>query len=324
MLDLGGASTQIVFEPEFEDKSTLQPGDHVYDLKFAEQPHVLYQHSYLGFGLMQARRAANNLVGFNWLWSQASTVSEWDHISAKDEVRRSKQTRLIRPAAAPVHVQGFAQRGRARSARPQPGHHYRGRDRRRLRGVRKDDFRDDAQGRALRDWAVRIRRCVPAESNGDLWPRDHIRVRCAPSRAAMTPRSLSYFYDRLAPLGLGVNDSSFRLSELKQLAQDVCLGPTHASFGDKRWHPRFRSADVPEARKELEDRPEYCLDLTFMYLLLSLGYDLSDSRQLRIGKKIDGVELGWCVVQVRPQSDGDRSLGAAIAMLDNEDLQCRV
>ena len=88
VLDLGGASTQIVFEPEFEDKSTLQPGDHVYDLKFAEQPHVLYQHSYLGFGLMQARRAANNLVGFNWLWSQASTASEWDQISSKDEVRR--------------------------------------------------------------------------------------------------------------------------------------------------------------------------------------------------------------------------------------------
>jgi guanosine-diphosphatase len=46
---------------------------------------------------------------------------------------------------------------------------------------------------------------------------------------------------------------------------------------------------------ELADRPEYCLDLSFMYSLLSLGYELGDERELRTGKKIDGVELGWSV-----------------------------
>lgn len=46
---------------------------------------------------------------------------------------------------------------------------------------------------------------------------------------------------------------------------------------------------------ELSDRPEYCLDLTFMYSLLSLGYELEEEREIYIGKKVAGVELGWCV-----------------------------
>lgn len=49
---------------------------------------------------------------------------------------------------------------------------------------------------------------------------------------------------------------------------------------------------------ELEDRPEYCLDLSFMYSLLSLGYELGDDRELRTGKKINDVELGWYVLSV--------------------------
>lgn len=44
---------------------------------------------------------------------------------------------------------------------------------------------------------------------------------------------------------------------------------------------------------ELSDRPEYCLDLTFMYSLLSLGYELDEEREVWMGKKVEGVELGW-------------------------------
>ena len=76
---------------------------------------------------------------------------------------------------------------------------------------------------------------------------------------------------------------------------------------------------------ELEDRPEYCLDLTFMYSLLSLGYELAEDRTLRTGKKIDNVELGWSVqTQLHQILHADilhRALGAAIALLDG-DLTC--
>jgi len=65
VLDLGGASTQIVFEPIFEDEETkLEDGEHKYDLRFASKDHVLYQHSYLGYGLMRARASIHRLVEF--------------------------------------------------------------------------------------------------------------------------------------------------------------------------------------------------------------------------------------------------------------------
>jgi len=61
---------------------------------------------------------------------------------------------------------------------------------------------------------------------------------------------------------------------------------------------------------ELKGRPEWCLDLTFMYTLLRMGYEFEDEREVMIGKKIDGTELGWC-------------LGATIAMVGGE-LTCRI
>ncbi|KAI8853827.1 nucleoside phosphatase GDA1/CD39 [Chytridium lagenaria] len=55
IMDLGGGSTQIVFEPLVSDPP-LAPGDHRYDLKFNGRTYTLYQHSYLGYGLMEGRK----------------------------------------------------------------------------------------------------------------------------------------------------------------------------------------------------------------------------------------------------------------------------
>lgn len=67
VLDLGGASTQIVFEPFFPSAvpdTALEKGEHRYELSFGRKEHVLYQHSYLGFGLMRARKRVHRLVAF--------------------------------------------------------------------------------------------------------------------------------------------------------------------------------------------------------------------------------------------------------------------
>ena len=65
VLDLGGASTQIVFEPVFASSGMqLEEGEHKYDLQFGGRSHVLYQHSYLGCGLMCPRRHVHRLVDF--------------------------------------------------------------------------------------------------------------------------------------------------------------------------------------------------------------------------------------------------------------------
>ncbi|TPX53938.1 hypothetical protein PhCBS80983_g06103 [Powellomyces hirtus] len=54
IMDLGGGSTQIVFEPHSSDP--MEPGDHKYELRFGKHKYVLYQHSYDGYGLMQGRK----------------------------------------------------------------------------------------------------------------------------------------------------------------------------------------------------------------------------------------------------------------------------
>jgi guanosine-diphosphatase len=65
VLDLGGASTQIVFQPMFDKPdSSLVDGEHKYDLDFGGKKRELYQHSYLGYGLMKARSHVHQLVDF--------------------------------------------------------------------------------------------------------------------------------------------------------------------------------------------------------------------------------------------------------------------
>ena len=55
VLEMGGGSAQIVFEQK-ETTSSQLPGG-IVDLNFFNHPHHLYQHSFLGFGLMEARKA---------------------------------------------------------------------------------------------------------------------------------------------------------------------------------------------------------------------------------------------------------------------------
>ena len=113
---------------------------------------------------------------------------------------------------------------------------------------------------------------------------------------------LSYFYDRLSPLLPPNNNTPITISTIASTAREICKGR-------KTWlsHPVWGSD--AQLMRELDDRPEWCLDLTFMHALLRLGYEFEDGREVEIGKKVGGTELGWC-------------LGATIAMVGGE-LSCR-
>ena len=111
---------------------------------------------------------------------------------------------------------------------------------------------------------------------------------------------LSYFYDRINPLLPVAQRGKFlEISTIADLSKDVCAGP--ASW-EKRW------GSDKAIIQELEGRPVWCLDLTFMYTILRLGYEFGDDRQAKLGKQIDGTELGWC-------------LGATLSMI-GADITC--
>jgi guanosine-diphosphatase len=61
VFDLGGGSTQIVFEPEAA-LGEMHEGDHKYKLQYGGRDFLLYQHSHLGYGLMEARKAIHTEV----------------------------------------------------------------------------------------------------------------------------------------------------------------------------------------------------------------------------------------------------------------------
>ncbi|EMD31372.1 hypothetical protein CERSUDRAFT_162998 [Gelatoporia subvermispora B] len=274
VLDLGGASTQIVFEPKFDSlkpDSTLEEGEHKYELTFGGKTHVLYQHSYLGYGLMQARLGVHRLIEFMGNMRGSPT---------------DPATKIGNPCLA---------KGTTRLVEIDDERHS---EKWNVTMVGEDIGSFEACNRVVEIVMAKDAICEvkPCSFNGVYQPS---LMETFPSGDILL---LSYFYDRLQPFLTTMDPPPpIHVSTFETLAKQVCEGKPS---WEKYWG---NNADLME---ELEDRPEWCLDLTFMHALLRLGYELAGDRQIEIGKQIEGTELGWC-------------LGATLAMV-GADLKCRV
>eukprot|EP00668_Euglena_longa_P040816 GGOE01053727.1.p1 GENE.GGOE01053727.1~~GGOE01053727.1.p1 ORF type:complete len:425 (-),score=131.18 GGOE01053727.1:407-1681(-) len=95
--------------------------------------------------------------------------------------------------------------------------------------------------------------------------------------------AISYFYDRTQ---LEAPKPELTVGEFKTRAEAACkstvTGPTQGVL---------------------------CADLTYMYALLTHGYDLKDDQKLQIAKKINGIETAW-------------SLGAMVVLMKSTNLSC--
>jgi guanosine-diphosphatase len=264
VLDLGGGSTQIIFEPTFPDTprgglpTKLADGDHKYELNFGARDFDLYQHSYLGYGLMEAR---NNLH---------ATLLDSLHETHKDN---DDTTYLKKPITNPCIAPGMSREVDV----AMPPSHPLGKS-----------VTVNMTGPATtaptqcRYWAEKS---LHKDDECLIAPCAFKGVHQPPFEATFASHPvylLSYFYDRTVELGM---PESFTLRELQNLANRVCAG-------EEAWDV-FTA--VPKAVGELKGRPEYCLDLTFMYELLRSGYGMGIEREVRIAKKIKGRELGWCL-----------------------------
>lgn len=258
VFDLGGGSTQIVFEPTFKSPSggmpeKLSEGEHKYVFKTGGTTYELYQHSHLGYGLMAARESIHKTVAQATKDASPSNPS-WasDPISnpciapgmsrdvnvTLDSDGQTYQTTMVGPTT------------------PSPAQ---------CRGLAEKILMKDAEC-ALAPCSFKG---VHQPSLEKTFAREDVYI-------------FSYFYDRTQPLGM---PESFTVAELRDLTAKVCEGEEGwASFGA-----------VEGAMEELRGRPEYCLDLNFMVGLLHTGYEMGLQREVKIAKKIKGNELGWCL-----------------------------
>lgn len=266
VLDLGGGSTQIVFQPNFEGKantglpSQLAETDHKYELTFGGREFLLYQHSYLGYGLMEARNHLHSLVldaAHKENKDSASTAWLKDPIvNPCFQPGQSKEVKIElkgdHPLGAEVTVNMTGPSVGSTST---------------CRGL--------AEQTLLKDAECKLQPCA---FNGVYQPA------FSKVFAAEDVMLLSFFFDRTDVLGM---PSSFTLSELKALAERVCAGEASG-----KWDI-FHSKTG--ALEELHDGPDRCLDLNFMIALLHTGYEMPIDREVKIAKKIKNRELGWCL-----------------------------
>jgi guanosine-diphosphatase len=280
VFDLGGGSTQIVFEPTFKHASDggmpeqMQEGDHKYDLSFGGREFALYQHSYLGYGLMEARNNLHRTV-LEGMHENNPGSTAWLEKAIPNPCLGVGTSREVEVKLGETHALGDAIT--VNMTGPISG--------------------SPAQCRALSEKTLRKDaecKLAPCAFNGVHQPS------LDKTFAREEVFLFSYFYDRIAPLGMPEN---FTLRELKDLIARVCAG------GDA-WNV-FKS--VPGAIDELNDRPETCLDLNFMLALLHTGYEMPIDREVKIAKKIKGNELGWCLGASLPLLNKDSGWSCKIS-----------
>jgi guanosine-diphosphatase len=264
VLDLGGGSTQIVFQPTFPHVKAgglpdkLAEGDHKYLLSFGGRDFTLYQHSYLGYGLMEARDALHgSIIETLYQEHKEDADQEWLKKPIVNPCIAPTMSKKIKVPLPKGHALGelvtVNMTGPAEGAPAS------------CRGIAEKILQKDAEC-AIAPCSFRG---VHQPSFEKTFAREDVYL-------------LSYFYDRTQPLGM---PESFSLSELKDLARRVC-------HGEASWDV-FQG--VEEAIKELRDRPEWCLDLNFQLALLHTGYGMPIDREVKIAKQIKGNELGWCL-----------------------------
>ncbi len=275
VFDLGGGSTQIVFEPTFNEakKEAMAPGEHRYDLDFGGRKFVLYQYSHLGYGLMQGRNKIHQKVIETYLKDKEYSSSLIPITSSDDKIAKVTLTHAcfspedsaenveVKMENDDIYIVNF--NGPETSLAPQ--------------------CRFLAESVLNKELSCETE---PCSFNGVHQPslqRNFLRDN--------DMYIFSYFYDMTTPLGM---PTSFTLEEMKDLANTVCKG-------DSTWKSAFSSIDG--AVKQLEDEPHWCLDLNFMVSMLHTGYDIPLNRELKTAKTIKNRELGWCLGASLPLLD---------------------
>ncbi|KAF9329025.1 Guanosine-diphosphatase [Podila minutissima] len=187
ILDLGGASTQIVFEPSTIGGHSVAQGPNRYPMNFNGYEYTLFQNSYLGYGLFEARRQINDYVVAHPVDSQGIALTEGQY---------------AHPCMPVGHIQAFTTK-----------------DDRKVELVGISDKGTECRG-VVEAVFYKKKACNqgPCSFNGQYQPSlnhydDDIYA-------------FSFIFDRVAPFRLGSNTlaQEMTLQELEDLTDRVCIG----------------------------------------------------------------------------------------------------
>ncbi|KAL0085901.1 nucleoside phosphatase GDA1/CD39 [Phycomyces blakesleeanus] len=189
IFDLGGASTQIVFEPTFLDaKETIVEGEHKYTLDYGHASYALYQHSYLGYGLNEARKRVKQ--GIIELWEEEALATR----------------KVFHPCLPVNHTETVPYKAENKTVTIE------------LTGT----GAGHAACRAI------VERVFNKEKSCEQQPCAFDGMYQPPLTDTFKDRDLyvfSYFYDLSQPLGM---PSEFSVAEYGDVARQVCAGETDA------------------------------------------------------------------------------------------------
>jgi len=286
MMDLGGGSTQIVFEPLTSERRqypfpTSCEENYRVDFRYGHFNYSLYQHSYLGYGLMEARKSImsriinmeneytlnnNNSSTNNNPYNNSDRGNNHNHDNNNNNNNNNSinhdpsiiihhcfpeafnEQIQVEGQKTPIQIQGTKRMSFDRC----------------LASVKHALFNKTA-----------VCMTAPCSFDGVYQP---------PIKGDFHHPDLyafSFFYDRTTVFDIGLNPE---IEEIAELARTVC-----------RHKHEYESITAED--------PYFCLDLTYLYTLLSFGYAIHPGEKILLAKKIDEVEMGWC-------------LGATIQMLD--------
>lgn len=272
VFDLGGGSTQIVFEPEFGNNEKMAEGEHKFEISFGGRDFTLYQFSHLGYGLMEGRNKVNSYLVSSALKKNTElAAAKLSKSAAKD----AKATITLNNPCIPPGVT-------ASDVVVEMG-----KDEYYVVNMKGPSTPGGAQCRAMSEKILnKDAECkqAPCSFNGVHQP--------SLTRAFQRTSDMyvfSFFYDRTNPIGL---PTSFTVEELSEMAKVVCSG-------DESWKDILLDDHIAELNKE----PQWCLDLSFMVAMLHTGYDIPLSRELKTASKIANNELGWCLGASLPLLD---------------------
>lgn len=367
VLDLGGASTQIVFEPATSSLDALpkEDFDALYTLPYGARQYKLFETSYLGYGLMEARRRtklalhSHPLMEIRPLDSLAPSADGSlyhpclaDNHSEQFLIDAHGQTVTLRGHAAgyascgdlvrtlfPKHPRSPCQRSSCsfggHFALPLAQHAFG--DKTKTKSVTPDHPIPDAHA-ALTDgqrgkiyafsyFYDRTLEIFELEEESDSEPDGTVlrlsrlheladticsfsmrstNLRTEREIAAERMAAWQRHMERLRTRGCKI--AKVRNSETNELEEVRLEETTSEATGDDKDDGECMVEDTPNWSTQskrskisstfvslLSENPYLCLDLTYAYTLLHYGYDLPDSTELHIMKRIDKKEVGWCL-----------------------------